>query len=67
MATIAEEGGYNYTVHNSLGMAISKGQLLGNTYESPEMEIDLNGFNNGVYFLTLTSKSTKETVKFLKN
>ena len=67
MATIAEEGGYNYTVHNSQGQVIKTGEFTGNLFETPQMDLDVNGFNNGVYFLTLTSNGSKETVKFVKN
>jgi hypothetical protein len=41
--------------------------FTGNLFETPQMDLDVNGFNNGVYFLTLTSNGSKETVKFVKN
>ena len=67
MATIAEEGDYNYTVVNSQGRKVMSGNLVGNLYENSQTELDVNNFTNGVYFLTLTSSKTKETVKFVKN
>ena len=67
MATIAEEGGYNYTIHNSQGREVSKGSFEGNLFETPTKDISVNSLVNGVYFLTLTSNQSKETVKFVKN
>jgi hypothetical protein len=67
MATIAEEGEYNYTIVNSQGRKVLSGNLVGNLFENSQADVSVNNLTNGVYFLTLTSKSTKETVKFLKN
>jgi hypothetical protein len=67
MATIAEEGGYTYTVRSSTGQEVMNGEFAGNLFETPVAEISTSKLNNGVYFLTLTSASGKETVKFIKN
>ena len=67
LATIAEDGGYSYTVRNSQGRQVIEGAFKGSLYETPKAEVDVNSLPNGVYFLTLTSNSTKETVKFVKN
>jgi hypothetical protein len=67
MATIAEEGGYNYSIRNSQGKLLSEGSMIGNLYETPTQEVSVNNLPNGVYFLTLASNSTKETVRFIKN
>jgi hypothetical protein len=65
-ATIAEEGGYNYSVRNHIGQELASGQLEGNLYDFSEKAVSTDGFANGVYFLTLTSANSKETVKFIK-
>jgi hypothetical protein len=67
MATIAEEGGYSYSIRNSQGREMTNGSLEGTLYETPTKDVDVNSLPNGVYFLTLTSNRTKETVKFIKN
>lgn len=66
LATIAEEGGYNYSIRNSQGQEMTSGNLEGQLYDTPTMDINLNNYPQGVYFLTLTSASGKETVKFVK-
>lgn len=66
-ATIAEEGGYNYSIRNSQGQLVNSGQLNGKLYDTPTQDVDVNSLSNGVYFLTLTSNGSKETVKFVKN
>jgi len=65
-ATIAEEGGYKYSVRNHIGQELASGQLEGNLYDLSEKTVSTDGFSNGVYFLTLTSANSKETVKFIK-
>jgi len=65
-ATIAEEGGYKYSVRNHIGQELASGQLAGNLYDLSEATVSTDGFSNGVYFLTLTSANSKETVKFIK-
>jgi len=67
LATIAEEGGYNYSIRNSQGQEMTSGNLEGQLYDTPTMDVNLNNYPQGVYFLTLTSASGKETVKFVKN
>jgi hypothetical protein len=67
LATIAEEGGYNYSIRNSQGQEMVNGNFEGQLYDTPTMDINLNNYPQGVYFLTLTSNSGKETVKFVKN
>lgn len=66
LATIAEEGGYNYTIRNSQGQEMVSGNLEGQLYDTPTMDVNLSNCPQGVYFLTLTSASGKETVKFVK-
>lgn len=66
-ATIAEEGGYTYTVRSSTGQEVMSGEFAGSLFETPVAEIATSKLNNGVYFLTLSSASGKETVKFIKN
>jgi hypothetical protein len=67
LATIAEEGGYKYTVRNTQGKLMFDGTLEGNLFETPTQEVSVNSLPNGVYFLTLVSNGTKETVRFVKN
>ena len=66
MATIAEEGGYKYSIRSSTGQEIISGDLKGDLYSTPTEEVGVSHLNNGVYFLTLTSANSKETVKFVK-
>jgi hypothetical protein len=66
-ATIAEEGGYTYSVRSSTGQEVLSGSFDGNLFETPVAEIATGKLNNGVYFLTLTSATGRETVKFIKN
>lgn len=59
-------GGYNYTnytVTDIMGKTIS-----GNAIEAGTMlqRIDLNGYKNGVYFVTLTNNTEVKTIKFIK-
>lgn len=67
LATIAEEGGYNFTIRNSQGQEVKSGSFVGNLFETPTMDLDVNNMSNGVYFLTLSSNGSRETVKFVKN
>jgi len=67
IATIAEEGGYNYAIRNSQGKIMSEGIMNGTLYDTPTQEVSVSNFPNGVYFLTLTSNASKETVRFVKN
>ncbi len=67
LSTIAEEGGYNFTIRNTQGQLMTNGVLEGKLFETPTQEVNVNSLPNGVYFLTLTSNRTKETVKFVKN
>lgn len=67
MATIAEDGGYNYNIRNSQGQLVKNGEFSGSLYETARMDVDINNLSNGVYFLTLTSNGSKETLKFVKN
>lgn len=66
LATIAEEGGYKYSIRSSTGQEVVSGELKGDLYSTPTEEVAVSKLNNGVYFLTLTSASSKETVKFVK-
>lgn len=65
-ATIAEKGGYVYTIRNHTGQEIMKAPFEGNLYDSPEVSVSVNTLASGVYFLTLESATGKETVKFIK-
>jgi hypothetical protein len=65
-ATIAEEGGYHYAVRNHTGQEMTSGAFPGGLYESPVAEINTGGFAPGVYFLTLSSTTGRETLKFVK-
>ena len=66
MATIAEEGGYKYSIRSSTGQEVVSGELKGDLYSTSTEEVAVSKLNNGVYFLTLSSASSKETVKFVK-
>jgi len=66
-ATIAEEGGYTYSVRSATGQEVISGSFAGNLFETPVAEVATGKLNNGVYFLTLSSATSKETVKFIKN
>ncbi len=66
MATIAEEGGYKYSIRSSTGQEVVNGELKGDLFSTPTEEVSVSKLNNGVYFLTLSSASSKETVKFVK-
>jgi hypothetical protein len=66
LATIAEEGGYNYTIRNHTGQEVANGSFEGNLYETPTVDVATGKFAPGVYFLTLSSATGKETVKFIK-
>jgi hypothetical protein len=46
---------------------MTNGTFEGTLYDTPTKDVDVNSLPNGVYFLTLTSNRTKETVKFVKN
>ena len=65
-ATIAEKGGYTYTIRNHTGQEISKAAFEGNLYDTPEVAVKVSNLASGVYFLTLESATGKETVKFIK-
>jgi len=65
-ATIAEKGGYNYTVRNHIGQEVANGALEGNLYDLAEGKVNVAPFASGVYFLTVESATGKETVKFIK-
>jgi hypothetical protein len=65
-ATIAEEGGYTYSVRSSTGQEVMNGEFAGTLFSTPEAEISTSKLTRGVYFLTLTSATGKETVKFVK-
>jgi hypothetical protein len=65
-ATIAEEGGYKYSVRSATGQEVISGNFAGNLFETPVAEIVCSKLNSGVYFLTLSSSNSKETVKFIK-
>lgn len=67
LATIAEEGGYYFTIRNNQGQTMTQGQLIGDLFETPTQEVNVSNLPNGVYFLTLTSNGSRETVKFIKN
>ena len=66
-ATIAEDGGYSYTVRNAQGQLAESGDFGGEIYSTPSREISTVSLPAGIYFLTLTSKSGAETVRFIKN
>jgi len=66
-ATIAEEGGYTYSIRSATGQEVMSGEFAGTLFSTPVAEIATSKLNNGVYFLTLTSATGKETVKFVKN
>jgi hypothetical protein len=66
-ATIAEEGGYSYSIRSATGQEAMSGDFAGTLYSTPVAEIATSKLNNGVYFLTLSSATSKETVKFVKN
>ena len=65
-ATIAEEGGYHYSIRSASGQEVISGELEGNLYETAYAEVPVNTLNKGVYFLTLSSAGSRETVKFVK-
>jgi hypothetical protein len=65
-ATIAEQGGYTYSIRNHTGQEVLNGAFEGGLYENPTVEVSTGKFASGVYFLTLSSATGKETVKFIK-
>jgi hypothetical protein len=65
-ATIAEEGGYTYSIRNHTGQELANGEMEGSLYDKPTVEVATGKLASGVYFLTLTSATGKETVKFIK-
>jgi hypothetical protein len=65
-STIAEEGGYNYSIRNHTGQEVAGGAFEGNLFDTPTAEVATGKFAPGVYFLTLSSATGKETVKFIK-
>lgn len=65
-ATIAELGGYTYTIRNHTGQEVAKAAFEGNLYDAPEVSVPVSQMAAGVYFLTLESATGKETVKFIK-
>lgn len=65
-ATIADAGSYTYSVRNHTGQELINGVMEGNLYDTPTVEVATGKLSSGVYFLTLTSASGKETVKFVK-
>lgn len=66
-ATIAEEGAYTYSIRNHTGQELINGSMEGALYENPTVEVATGKLASGVYFLTLSSTTGKETVKFVKN
>lgn len=65
-ATVAEQGGYTYSIRNHTGQEVLNGAFEGGLYENPTVEVATGKFASGVYFLTLSSATGKETVKFIK-
>lgn len=65
-ATIAEEGGYFYSIRDHIGREVIAGELKGSLYETPVVEENVSALSSGVYFITLKSNNSKETVKFVK-
>jgi hypothetical protein len=65
-STIGEEGGFFYSIRNHTGQELVNGELKGNLYDLSEETVSTSNLASGVYFLTLSSANTKETVKFVK-
>lgn len=65
-ATIAEEGAYNYAIRSSTGQEVVAGEFKGDLFSTPINEVSVSNLNKGVYFLTLSSATSRETVKFVK-
>jgi len=65
-ATIAEAGDFTYSIRNHTGQELVNGNMGGNLYENPTVEVPTGKLASGVYFLTMTSPSGRETVKFIK-
>ena len=65
-ATIAENGGYTYSIRNAQGREMHRGPLEGSLFETPELAIPVGNFSPGVYFLSLRSANSHETVRFVK-
>jgi len=51
-ATIAEEGGYSYSIRSATGQEVMNGDFAGSLYSTPVAEVSVSNLNNGVYFLT---------------
>lgn len=66
-ATIAEKGVYSYSIRNSSGQEMSNGILEAELYETPEAEVSVNHLPSGVYFLSLHSPNSHESLRFVKN
>ncbi len=50
-------------IHNSLGQLLTKKLISSES----DLSIDVSGFTNGIYFLTISKNSEKRTLQFIKN
>ena len=65
-ATIAERGEYSFSVRNSSGQELANGFLEGALYETPEADLSVAHLAPGVYFLSLHSPNSHESIRFVK-
>ena len=65
-ATIAENGGYSYSIRNAAGQQLFQGNLEGSLYETAEKNIPVGNLTPGVYFLSLQSANSHESLRFVK-
>ena len=65
-ATIAEQGGYSYSIRNAAGQQLHQGNLEGALYETTEKNIPVGNLTPGVYFLSLQSANSHESLRFVK-
>jgi hypothetical protein len=65
-ATIADPSEYTYSIRNHTGQEVYNGVMEGGLYDKPTVDVSTSKLASGVYFLTLTSATGKETVKFIK-
>lgn len=63
ISTIKNENGYIYKLYNSMGILIKRNQVKSKiTFE----EIDISGFNSGIYYLVAEIDGKKVTNKIIK-
>lgn len=62
VSTTKNENGYSYKIYNSTGILIQADRVIKNNSE----EIDISGYNKGIYFLVAEIDGKKVTKKIIK-